>query len=184
MIIHETEQQFIDISNIQFSGRVLDIGGGGEGIISRRAGDKVVAIDTRKEELEETPDIGLKIIMDACELKFLDQSFENITCFFTLMYMGENEIKTFLKEANRVLKHNGKLWIWDITISPKADADAFVAQLKVKISDELTVTTGYGVGWKRSQSCESIRKLCEDEGFILEDNDDFDKSFSLHMRKR
>ena len=34
---HETSRQLIDLSNIRFSGRILDVGGGGEGIISQAA---------------------------------------------------------------------------------------------------------------------------------------------------
>lgn len=67
--------------------RILDIGGGGEGIIGLLYGSKVVAIDQRKKELEEAPEGPLKIVMDARELNFLDNSFDAVTSFFTLMYV-------------------------------------------------------------------------------------------------
>lgn len=35
--------------------RILDIGGGGEGIIGMRYSNRVISIDTRKDELEEAP---------------------------------------------------------------------------------------------------------------------------------
>ncbi|MCL2592334.1 MAG: class I SAM-dependent methyltransferase [Defluviitaleaceae bacterium] len=183
MITYETKQQIIDISKLNLNGSILDIGGGGEGIISRCFGDKVIAIDIRKDELEETPDIGLKIIMDACDLKFLDESFENITCFFSLMYMDELSIKKFLKEAMRVMKSGGELLIWDTAIPPKADADIFVAQLKIVVSIDITITTGYGVSLTRSQSLDSIRKLCKDEGFKVRDITHLNESFLLRMCK-
>ena len=183
MITHETEQQFVDISTVQLDGRILDVGGGGEGIISRHSGNAVVAIDIRKEELEEAPDICLKIVMDACDLKFLDSSFETITCFFSLMYMSEKEVSAFLKEAKRVLKQNGALWIWDTEIPTGIDANIFVAQLKVKISDDSTVTTGYGVGLTRSQSISSIRALCVAESFVVESEVTNGLSFMLRLRK-
>jgi len=182
MTRHEIEQQTVDIIDISFNGRILDIGGGGEGIISRHSGDKVVAIDAREDELKETPDIGLKIIMDACDLKFLDNSFENISCFFSLMYMNENQVIAFLKEAKRVLKNNGKLWIWDVTIPSKKSADVIIAQLKIKISTDEIITTGYGVQWVKSQSLESVRKLCVDEGFCVESEDLSNQTFFLCLQ--
>ena len=183
MITYETEQQFIDISTVQFDGRILDIGGGGEGVIARHSCNAVVAIDIHKEELEEAPDICLKIVMDACNLMFLDSSFETITCFFSLMYMSEKEVRAFLKEAKRVLKQNGALWIWDIEIPPETDTNIFVAQLKIKISDDSIVTTGYGVAVTRSQSMKSIRALCEAEAFSIENEVKSGQSFMLLLRK-
>jgi len=184
LTIYETTRQFIDISKIHFNGSVLDIGGGGEGIISRHSGSKVVSIDIRKEELEETPDIGLKIVMNACNLGFLDKSFENVTCFFSLLYMDECEIREFLKEAYRVLKSDGELWIWDITIPLKAEADVFVAQISVQISDESVVSAGYGIRWMRRQSVDTIRGLCEEAGFVSREEYFFDQSFMLHLNKQ
>ena len=183
LTIYETTRQLIDISKIRFNGRVLDIGGGGEGIISRHSGGKVVSIDIRKEELEETPDIGLKIVMNACNLGFLDKSFENVTCFFSLLYMDESEIREFLQEAYRVLKSDGELWIWDVTIPQKAEADAFVAQISVQISGESVVSAGYGVRWTRRQSVDTIRGLCEEAGFVSREERVFDQSFMLCLKK-
>lgn len=183
MNTYETEKQFIDISSVNFSGRILDVGGGGEGVISRKAGDIVVAIDRREEELIETPDVGLKIIMDACNLKFLSNSFENITAFYTLMYMNEQEVQLFLQEAYRVLKAGGLLWIWDSTLPSHAAADIFVAQLDIKLSDELHISTGYGVAWNREQTIDTVRKSCENIGLITEFSENNNQSFSLRLQK-
>ena len=40
----------------ELTGSVLDIGGGGEGIIGRLYGKNVTAIDIRQEELDEAPE--------------------------------------------------------------------------------------------------------------------------------
>ena len=40
----------------ELTGSILDIGGGGEGIIGRLYGSRVTAIDNREEELDEAPD--------------------------------------------------------------------------------------------------------------------------------
>ncbi|MCL2190273.1 MAG: class I SAM-dependent methyltransferase [Defluviitaleaceae bacterium] len=183
MTIYETSQQYIDMRGIHFNGRVLDIGGGGEGIIGLLSGDNVVAIDTRKDELEEAPDCGLKIIMDACDLKFLDQAFAHVTCFFSLMYMDDEQVKKCLAEASRVLKGGGLLWIWDSTIPSGLTEDAFVTQLKIQICDERVVTTGYGVGYKRSQSIAWIQTLCENAGFVIEEANASGEVFFLRVKK-
>ncbi|MCL2203960.1 MAG: class I SAM-dependent methyltransferase [Defluviitaleaceae bacterium] len=183
MAYYETQRQYVDISKVAFVGRVLDVGGGGEGIISQHSGNKVIAIDKRADELAETPDIGTKVIMDACQLKFLDGYFDTITCFYTLMYMDVAQIERFLNEAYRVLKAGGTLWVWDAEIPAHATADVFVAQLEVKVSENQTITTGYGVSWNREQSLETIRNLCEQAGFHSENSNKDAESFFLSLRK-
>jgi len=171
--MYQTARQFVDMRNAHFTGRVLDIGGGGEGVISQLTDAQVVAIDIAKVKLEQSPDVGLKIIMDACNLKFLDDYFENVTCFFSLMYMDEADIRQFLQEAGRVLKKGGKLWIWDAEIPPNPTDDIYCVQLKVQIGNENVITPGYGVRWAKIQSLQSLCKLCEDAGFdILEATQD------------
>ena len=49
----------------ELDGTVLDIGGGGEGIIGRLYADQVTAIDNRQEELDEAPGACRKLLMDA-----------------------------------------------------------------------------------------------------------------------
>ena len=184
MEYHETSKQFIDLSDINFSERILDIGGGGEGIISQHSGDKVIAIDKRADELAETPDVGTKIIMDACNLSFLDEYFDNITSFYTFMYMDPLQIEQFLKEAYRVLKTNAILWIWDTVIPIEKIADIFVAQLEVKVSETKTITTGYGVRWNNPLSLLIIKDLCEKAGFVYQEGFENSDMFSLRLCKK
>ena len=76
---HMIEQQTIEIKPIKTDGFILDIGGGGEGIIGKLNGTQVAAIDKRPQELEETHNDALKIVMDATDLKFLDNTFTAAT---------------------------------------------------------------------------------------------------------
>ncbi|TFG48296.1 MAG: class I SAM-dependent methyltransferase, partial [Anaerolineales bacterium] len=80
-----------ELEKFEHEGFVLDIGGGGEGVIGQLLDKDVVAIDFRKEELLEAADGPLKIIMDARELKFLDDSFQTASAFFSLMYIKKRE---------------------------------------------------------------------------------------------
>ena len=89
------ELQKINLTDIELTGRILDIGGGGEAVIGLLKGELVVAIDRQKAELENAPSGDhLNIIMDAKDLQFLDETFDTVTAFFTLMYVPlENRLK-------------------------------------------------------------------------------------------
>ncbi len=58
----------------EMTGEILDIGGGGEGIIGRVYGQQVTAIDNIQEELDEAPSSCKKMLMDASELEFSDET--------------------------------------------------------------------------------------------------------------
>ena len=75
----------LEVEDFPSEGYILDIGGGGEGVIGRLKGQDVIAIDQRQEELEDAAEGPLKIVMDARELKFLNESFTTVTAFFSLM---------------------------------------------------------------------------------------------------
>ena len=92
----------------ELSGKILDIGGGGEGIIGRLYREQVTAIDNRQEELEESPEGYEKVLMDATNLQYADSSFDHVTSFFTLMFMCAEEQRRTIKEAARVLRSGGQ----------------------------------------------------------------------------
>jgi len=79
---YTTKTQTVKLSPIETDGFILDIGGGGEGIVGKLNGGQVVAIDISKRELLETQNEALKVIMDATELKFLPKSIDVCTSFF------------------------------------------------------------------------------------------------------
>ena len=110
----------IDISKTELNGRILDIGGGGEGIIGQFKGAQVVAIDLKASELREAADGDyLKIIMDAKDLKFLNDYFDTVTAFFSLMYVPPSDREKIFQEVHRVLKKGGEFIIWDLKIPKK-----------------------------------------------------------------
>jgi ubiquinone/menaquinone biosynthesis C-methylase UbiE len=87
---YDTDVQTVGVSRIETDGLILDVGGGGEGIIGRLNGEQVVVIDTREGELMETHNEALKVVMDAADLKFLPKSFDVCTAFFSLMYIPKS----------------------------------------------------------------------------------------------
>ena len=130
-------------------GYILDIGGGGEGVIGQLMGSEVVAIDYKKEELLEASDGPLKIIMDARDLRFLDGSFQTATAFFSLMYLKTREDqRQVFQEISRVLKPGGIFHFWDVDLGEKPDTDheVFIVHLEYVLSGKAH-QTGYGSRW-------------------------------------
>lgn len=149
----------------ELRGSILDIGGGGEAIIGRLYGKQVTAIDNRQEELDEAPNVCQKLLMDATELKYKAASFDNVTFFFTLMFMGEDEQRSAITEAFRVLKPGGELHVWDCEIV-SAYPDPFCVDMEIHIPGQCIRTT-YGIGKLGSQTMDSILKTCTDVGLTL-----------------
>ncbi len=144
----------------QLQGGILDLGGGGEGIIGQIYGQQVIAIDNRQEELDEAPDGFHKLLMDATALKFADGSFDHVTSFFTLMYMSKAEQQQTIAEAARVLKPGGMLHIWDAVIQ-SAYPEPFVAELEIDAAGNI-INTAYGiVKDEAAQDAALFAAMCE-----------------------
>ena len=105
--MHVFNRQDFIVADFQAVGHILDIGGGGEGIIGQIEPAQVIAVDVSKRELEEAPAGPLKIVMDATDLKFLDESFDTATAFFSLMYMRPEIQPRVFAEVFRVLTRGG-----------------------------------------------------------------------------
>lgn len=161
------ENQKVSIEEEINGNRILDIGGGGEGVIGLCYGDRVIAIDPSKDELEESPDGPLKIVMDARALSFLENSFDAVTSFFTIMYIDKANHEKVFSEIYRVLKKDGEFVLWDTEI-PKYDGsikDIFAIYLDI-ITPVKQIKTGYGVSRKdKEQDMEYFIKLGEQIGF-------------------
>jgi ubiquinone/menaquinone biosynthesis C-methylase UbiE len=147
-------------------GSILDVGGGGEGVIGQIYGEKVLAIDHLQEELDEALDCCEKQLMDATELSFANHSFDNATFFYTLMYMTRETQEKAIREAARVLKPGGKIYIWDADIQ-SAYPDPYVVDLVI-LSEQKTIRTSYGIVKNETQNCDSVIQFLESNGLIVE----------------
>ena len=178
------DQQKVVVEDFESSGYILDIGGGGEGIIGVLKGEKVIAIDKRKEELEEAPKGPLKIVMDALDLKFLNNTFETATSFFTFMYIGKKDHKKVFQEVFRVLEPQGTFLIWDIVIPSQSESkEWFVVPLTAVVHGK-EIQTGYGVTWKdREQDILYFEGLAKEIGFNVIEKRVNDQYFYLHLKK-
>ena len=97
----------------ELQGKILDIGGGGEGIIGRLYGPQVIAIDYRQDELDEAPASCEKRLMDATALDFADNTFDALTAAFGIRNF--QNLDACLKEMCRVLKKGGQLSILELS---------------------------------------------------------------------
>ena len=169
------------VLNKEIAGSILDVGGGGEGIIGRLYQNQVIAIDNRQEELDESPDGFEKILMDATDLQFEADHFDHITFFFSLMFMCPEEQKKAIREAARVLKSGGSLHIWDCSIL-SAYPEPFCVDVEVQMPSE-TVTTTYGVGKLDGQSSSSILEMCILAGLKCVHQEEQNEYFHFKLQK-
>jgi len=166
-------------------GLILDIGGGGEGVIGQLKARQVVAIDLVKRELEEAPGGPLlKIVMDARDLKFLDGSFATATVFFTFMYIAPEDHAKVFAELHRVLQPGGRLLVWDPAFPSKADPGKprIIYPLHVQLPGK-EINTGYGVRIVEGQGADHFIELAKAAGFELDARKDEAGWFYLELRK-
>lgn len=101
-------------------GNIIDIGGGGEGVIAQIGRERVTALDKHQSEIDEakykSPE-ATWVLADAKNLDFSNDYFDNATSFFSTMYMSNEDKIVVFKEMYRVLKPHGEFWVWDSSIS-------------------------------------------------------------------
>jgi ubiquinone/menaquinone biosynthesis C-methylase UbiE len=180
---YTTRTQAIKLSPLRTEGLILDIGGGGEGVIGKLNGRQVVAIDTRAEELKETRNQASKIVMDAADLKFLPESFDVCTSFFSFMYIDYDKHLRVFSEAHRVLKDKGRFLVWDAKMPAEHEGyTVFVVDLKIRLPNE-KIKTKYGVKWDKQQDLEHFKELAQRTSFKIMNEWSRGEVFFLEMIK-
>ncbi len=184
--LHRYERQDVVLDDFQATGYVLDIGGGGEGIIGLLKPTQVVAIDISERELAEAPPGPLKIVMDATDLKFLDNTFSTATSFFTLMYMNPDTQRRAIEEVHRVLAPGGRFLVWEVTLPARTDTvqDVAVFPLRIRMPGR-EVTTGYGTFFPDVvHDATWFAVMLRDAGFEIVTERAAGGTFYLEARKR
>lgn len=179
------EQQEVVVKDFDYPGLILDIGGGGEGVIGRLKGARVIAVDISKRELEDAPDGPLKVVMDARDLKFVDGSFQAATSFFTLMYIRGSDHPKVFSEVFRVLKPGGTFLVWEVVLPRRLDEskDVVVIPLTIKLPGE-EIGTGYGTRWpEKRQDLSYYRQVAEAAGFQVAAAKEEGQQLFLELRR-
>lgn len=179
------ERQEVALPDFPAEGYILDIGGGGEGVIGQLKPRQTIAVDLIKRELEEAPPGPLKIVMDARDLKFLDNAIPTITAFYCLMYMAETDHAKVFSEAYRVLAPGGRLLIWEAN-TPRKEAEKKWALFPIMVNlPGKQIKTGYGVPLGDQQhDLAYFSRLGTTAGFQIVTTREDGRHFFLELLKR
>ena len=160
----------INVQPILTNLKVLDIGGGGAGVIGRMMpNNNLYIVDRSESELRDAEEKGAKgnlVVGDARKLKYPSNYFDAITIFFSLMYIrGFKNKRAVIKESYRVLKKGGKMYIWGAIIP----YPSLIYWINLIIhSKKNKIETGYIVsGINNIQTYDLIKKIIEDVGFEI-----------------
>jgi ubiquinone/menaquinone biosynthesis C-methylase UbiE len=179
------EVQKIELQGFSEEGLILDIGGGGEGLVSRIERDRVCAVDIRMSEIREAQIHGHStnwFAADGENTCFHNEVFDIVTLWFSLGYMSDWTTKQrVLEEAYRVLKKNGRLSVLASKI-PKT-SDRFVFWANFTMPDGFTSKIGYGVRGGQSQTLHRVLELVGKAGFGQHQFEDHDEWFKVDSWK-
>lgn len=183
---YSTPIQEIRLNPIETTGLILDIGGGGEGLVSRIEGTKVCAVDYRISEIREaqihSPPANW-FTADGRALPFQDSTFDIATLWFSLGYMNEWSAKrAVLTEVFRTLKNEGRLLIMASRIDCKEQRLLFSVQFT--LPDGTVSKTGYGVRGNQNQTLSSIVALVREAGLKDIQSENHDWWFEVKAFKR
>lgn len=161
-------------------GRLLDIGGGGEGVIAQAGGPGVIAIDKYMSEISEARGKAPSttwLVADATALPHPNNSMDHATAFFSALYMSDAVKEKVFRETRRVLKTGGEFWIWDVPMTTKSDVFAFRLQVETP-----SIRTIYGVKAK-DQSAATICSQLQAVGFETKVIVDRETDFFIKAKK-
>ena len=174
---------FLNSQDIAFP--IIDLGGGGEGVIGQLYKEKVTAIDSRQDELDETPDGPIKVCANAMDLPFEDNFFASATAFYFFMYLQSQDYKSVIKEAFRVLKPGGFFYLWDTVIPQRTDEkkELFLVPV-IAVLPNKKINTAYGVKWStRVMNCDILSDISREIGFTIHNKTVGNNSFTLICQK-
>lgn len=183
---HSSPIQEIKLDSLPEDGLVLDIGGGGEGLVSRIGRERVCAVDYRMSEILEArihdPPANW-FLSDATHLPFRQKSFDVATLWFSLGYMREWSTKEHaLAQVFDSLRPDGVLSILASRIDCREER--FVFNALFTLPDGVVSKVGYGVQGNQGQTLDRLCSLIRRVGFEDLQIQDHDWWFSIQARRR
>ncbi|RDE16554.1 MAG: hypothetical protein C4K47_01545 [Candidatus Thorarchaeota archaeon] len=182
----QTPFQEIAFERLRSTGLVLDVGGGGEGIVSRIEGSRVCAIDINLSEIREAQiyeSAPQWIASDGESLPFRNAVFQTAAIWFSLDYMADWKMKrAVVREVLRVLRKKGSLSIMSSKIICREAR--FVLRMRYTLPDGSVYQTGYGVKGNQGQTMDRISDIVEQTGFHIAKKDDNGYWFHLEGIKK
>ena len=170
----ETPLQEIRLNSLPSNGLIIDIGGGGEGLLSRLEKDRVCAVDISLNKIREAQIYGAPAqwaVSDGRHLCFRTGSFDMATLWFSLGYMRDwNTKELVMREVQRVLKPDGILSILGAKILCPERKFLFRARFTFPDGDMSQV--GYRLAGNQGQSLKSTVRALEASGLVVLDRQD------------
>jgi ubiquinone/menaquinone biosynthesis C-methylase UbiE len=183
--IYEPPLQEIQLERLEREGIIIDIGGGGEGLVSRIEGSRVYAVDIKMDEVREARIHGPPtnwVVADGGNLPFRKNMFDIATLWFSLGYMKDWDIKRkVLKDVHRVLKEDGIVSIKAMRIDCKEEKLVF--KVDYSLPDSTLSRTGYGVRGNQNQTLDTVCTLIQEIGFTILETKDFCHWFKIYCSK-
>jgi ubiquinone/menaquinone biosynthesis C-methylase UbiE len=162
--LHIVPLQEIHLERISSKGPILDVGGGGEGLVSRVEGSRVCSVDIKMNKIREAHIYGSDnqwIASDARRLCFAENSFSVTAVWFSLGYFGDWQSKKRLfSEIKRVLEPEGVVSIIASRIDCKEERFLFNARFLFPDGD--TSQVGYQVKGNQEQTIEATQAALEE----------------------
>ena len=181
----ETPLQEIKLERLKGDGLILDIGGGGEGLVSRIEGDRVCALDIRMSEIREAQIHGHStnwLVADGRHLCFKAEVFDIVTLWFSLGFMSDRDTKkAVLEGAYQVLRWDGQISI--LASHVPASGASLIFWANFILPDGTLSKTGYGIRGGQNQTLPSIMELVTDLGFKQPQYEDHGEWFKLIAQK-
>lgn len=182
----ETPLQRIELRGLPGSGKIIDVGGGGEGLVSRIGGTQVCAVDIDMNKIREAQIHGLSsqlLLAAAQTLPVKDSSFDMATLWFSLGFMRDWPAKEqVVDEVARVLKPEGLISILGATID--CSEDRFVLKGEFSFPDGTISQMSYGVAGRQNQTMECITEILKRAGFGSLSGEDNTYWFRIDGRKQ
>jgi ubiquinone/menaquinone biosynthesis C-methylase UbiE len=177
----ETPLQEIRLNSLPSDGLIIDIGGGGEGLLSRLEKDRVCVVDINLNKIREAQIYGAHAqwaVSDGRNLCFRTGSFDIATLWFSLGYMRNwNTKELVMREVQRVLKPDGIVSILGAKIVCPEERFLFRAQFTFPDGEMSQV--GYRLVGNQDQSLESTVSTLEDSGLVVLDRQDSGHWFKI-----
>jgi ubiquinone/menaquinone biosynthesis C-methylase UbiE len=172
----ETPVQKIELKHLPRKGWIIDIGGGGEGLVSRIETSRVCAVDINLDRIREAMihgQVSQWILSDGRMLSVKDERFSAATMWFSLGYVRDWASKTqVMSEVARVLKQSGHISILGAKIV--CSEVRFVLRAHLHLPDGSVSQMSYGMSGGQNQDIETVTKLLQETGYsdiTCEDNE-------------
>jgi ubiquinone/menaquinone biosynthesis C-methylase UbiE len=181
----ETPLQEVELKHLPQEGLIIDIGGGGEGLVSRIETSRVCVVDINLNKIREAMIYGQVtqwILSDASMLSVKDERFNVATLWFSLGYIQDwDSKKQAIAEVARVLRRSGQISILGARIT--CSDSRFVMRAIFHFPDGSISKMSYGMDGTQRQDAEAVVRLLQETGFSNITSEDNGHWFRVDARK-